>query len=103
MLEITKENFEEVKKSDKLLLLDFTAEWCPPCKLFAPVLESIAEEFSATISVGKVDVDKDREIASDYQVSAIPTVFLIKNGEIIKKFSGAQPRHILVQEINSNI
>ena len=92
VLNITKENFEaEVLKSDKPVLLDFFAVWCGPCKMISPILEEIAEE-REDIKVCKVNVDEEPELASQYQVMSIPTLFVIKNGEITNQSMGAKPK-----------
>ena len=92
VLHITKETFEkEVLQSDKPVLLDFFAVWCGPCKMIAPVLDEIAEE-REDIKVCKVNVDEEPELAAQYQVSSIPTLFVIKDGKITNQSLGAKPK-----------
>ena len=91
-LHITKETFEkEVLQSEKTVLLDFFATWCGPCKMLAPILDEIAEE-REDIKVCKVDVDQEPELAAQYQVSSIPTLFVIEKGQIINQSLGAKPK-----------
>lgn len=92
VLHITKETFEnEVLKSDKPVLLDFFADWCGPCKMIAPILDEIAEE-REDIKVCKINVDQEPELAAKYQVMSIPSLFVIKNGEVTNQALGARPK-----------
>lgn len=82
-------NFDaEVIQSDQPVLVDFWAEWCMPCRMLAPTIDQVAEEFDGKVKVGKVDTDANREISVKFGISAIPTVILFKGGEIQKKFVG---------------
>ena len=92
VLHITKDTFEaEVLKSDKPVLLDFFAVWCGPCKMIAPVLDEIAEE-REDIKVCKINVDEEPELAAKYQVMSIPTLFVIKDGQVVNQSLGAKPK-----------
>lgn len=92
VLHITKETFEkEVLQSEKTVLLDFFATWCGPCKMLAPILDEIAEE-REDIKVCKVDVDQEPELASQYQVVSIPTLFVIEKGQVVNQSLGAKPK-----------
>ena len=88
---IDKNNFEEVKNSDKLVLLDFYADWCGPCRMVAPILHEIAEERPDVI-VGKINVDNEEELAMQFGVYSIPTLVVMKNGSIVRQSSGARPK-----------
>lgn len=89
VLELTDDNFEaEVLNSDQPVLVDFWAEWCMPCKMLAPTIDDLANEYQGKAKVGKVDTDANREITMKYQINAIPTVIVFKGGEPVKKFVG---------------
>lgn len=92
VITITKNNFEEeVIKSDKPVLLDFWAAWCGPCRMVSPIVDEIAEE-REDIKVGKVNVDEQGELAEKFGVMSIPSLFVMKNGEIVNKSVGAIPK-----------
>lgn len=92
VLNITKENFEnEVVKSEKVVLLDFFATWCGPCRMVSPIIDEIAEE-NEHIVVGKVDVDAQSELATQFQVYSIPTLVVLKDGKVVKQATGAKSK-----------
>ena len=89
VVEFTDSNFEsEVLQSDKPVLVDFWAEWCMPCRMLAPTIDKIANDYQGKVKVGKLDTDANRDVAIKYQISAIPTVILFKNGQVAQKFVG---------------
>ena len=88
---IDKNNFEEVKNSDKLVLLDFYADWCGPCRMVAPILHEIAEERPDVI-VGKINVDDEPGLAEAFGVYSIPTLVVMKDGKVLRQTSGARPK-----------
>ncbi|WP_432630251.1 thioredoxin [Brotaphodocola sp.] len=98
----TTENFgTEVLASDKVVLVDFYADWCGPCRMVAPVVAQIAEEYADRAVVGKLNVDENEEIAVRYGVMSIPTLIAFKNGEVAGKLVGVQPKEVierLIQE-----
>lgn len=100
--EFTDANFEaEVLQSDKPVLVDFWAEWCMPCKMLAPTIDQIAEQFDGKVKVGKVDTDNNREISFKYGIQAIPTVILFQNGEPTQKFVGLKNKAEFEEALNA--
>ena len=98
--EITEANFEsEVLNSGKTCLIDFYAVWCGPCKMMSPVIDEIAVE-NPDIVVGKVDVDENDDLAEKYQVMSIPTILVIKDGEVAETFIGVTPKENIVAAIS---
>lgn len=94
---LTKGNFEdEVLKSEIPVLVDFWASWCGPCKMLAPTVAQIAEEYSGKIKVGKVNVDEEESLSREYGIVSIPTVILFKNGKPEKTSIGLVPKEALV-------
>ena len=92
LMHITKDNFEtEVLSSGKIVLLDFYADWCVPCKMLSPVLEEVAAA-RPDITVGKINVDRDMELAVQFGVSSIPMLVVMENGEIVNKSLGYCPK-----------
>ena len=88
---ISKNNFEAVKNSNKTILLDFYAYWCGPCRMLSPVIDEIAKE-REDIIVGKVNVDHEQELAGEFGVFSIPTLVVIKDGQIVNQATGARPK-----------
>ena len=101
-LEINDQNFEEtVLESDKIVLLDFWAQWCGPCLAIAPMIEELAKEYEGKAIIGKVDVDVNPKIAQDYGIRNIPTILFFKDGEVVDKQVGAVPKNILINKLNA--
>ena len=97
---INKDNFEElVIKGDKVVLLDFYADWCGPCQMVAPIVHSIAEEHEEYL-VGKVNVDDDPEIAQAFDIVSIPTLVVLKDGKIVNTAVGVRTKDQLIQMLN---
>ena len=102
--EVTQANFENVVlKSSKLVLVDFWAQWCGPCRKLSPVLEQIQNEMIENLKVVKVDADKNQAVASEYGVFSLPSLLLFKNGEIKEVMVGMMPKSSIVSNINKHI
>ena len=100
MLEVNDANFEaEVLGAEIPVLVDFWAEWCAPCRMVAPLIEDLSEEFAGKLKVAKLNVDANRETAAKYDIMSIPTVILFKAGEVIKQVVGALPKESLMKEL----
>lgn len=99
VLKITSNNFnEEVINSDKTTIVDFYADWCGPCKMMSPVIDSIAEEVSS-IKVGKLNVDEAQDVAASYNVMSIPTIIIFKNGKESKRFVGVTNKENILNSL----
>ena len=96
-ININKNNFEnEVLNSDKTVLLDFWASWCAPCRMVVPIVEEIAGE-RRDIKVGKINVDEEPELANKFSIMSIPTLVVMKNGNIVQQVSGARPKNVILE------
>src|ERR1700755_1138800 len=103
-VEITDGNFESVvKNSDKVVLVDFWAEWCGPCRMVGPIVEELAKEYDGKAVIGKVNVDNNPNISMNDGIRNIPTLLIFKNGEIVDKQVGAVPKSILSNKLNAQL
>ena len=103
-LEFTEENFESpALKSDKLVMVDFWAEWCGPCRMVGPHGEELSKEYEGKAVVGKVNVDLHGGIAAQFGVRNIPTIVFLKNGELVDKVVGAVPKDQLADKLDAHI
>ena len=90
-IKLNRESFEEIKNSDKTVLLDFYADWCGPCRMVSPLVDEIAEE-NPQYLIGKINVDSETELAESFGVSSIPTLVVMKSGKIVNRIVGARPK-----------
>lgn len=103
-LELTDQNFEEmVLKSDKPVLVDFWAEWCGPCRMVGPFVEEIAKEYEGKAVVGKVNVDHNPNISTQFGIRNIPALLYFKNGQVVDKQIGAVPKNVLAQKLEAQM
>ncbi len=94
------DNFEhEVLQSEQPVLVDFWAEWCPPCEAIGPVVEELATEFEGVARVGKVDVDENKALAQRYAIGSIPTLLFFRNGEVVDRVQGVVPKRELTERV----
>lgn len=99
----TNTNFGELLQDGKLVIVDFWATWCGPCRMLSPLLDEVEEEMADKISVVKVNVDDADEIAMKYRIMNIPTLLFFKGGQLVDKTVGAMPKNVLVDKINANL
>jgi len=96
VIKVNKENFDEIKNSEKKVLIDFYADWCGPCRMVSPIVDQIAEENPQYV-VGKVNVDAEPELAQKFGVMSIPMLVVLSGGEVVNKALGARPKAQILQ------
>ena len=99
----TNTTFAELLQDEKLVVVDFWATWCGPCRMLSPLLDEVEKEMEDKITVVKVNVDDADEVAMQYRIMNIPTLLFFKNGQIVDKTVGAMPKNALVDKINANL
>lgn len=101
MKELNESNIESTLLTDKLVVIDFWAEWCGPCRMVAPIMEQLSTEYGDKAIITKCDVDTNSEMTVKYGIRNIPTILFIRNGEVVDKLVGAHPKEKFVEKINS--
>ena len=99
----TNTNFEELLQDNKLVVVDFWATWCGPCRMLSPILDQVEEEMQDKVTVVKVNVDDADEVAAQFRIMSIPTLLFFKNGQVVDKTVGAMPKMALINKINANL
>ena len=102
-LNLNNDNFKETISQDKLVLVDFWAEWCGPCKALSPIIDELSQEMIETMTIAKVDITENQDIAVEYGVRNIPTMLFFRNGEIVDKQVGAMPKSAIQEIINKHL
>ncbi|MCL6257744.1 thioredoxin [Aquiflexum sp. TKW24L] len=102
-IEITDVNFQEIINSEHPVLVDFWAEWCGPCKMIGPIVEELAGDYAGKAVIGKVDVDSNPMVASQFGIRSIPTLLFFKDGKIVDKQVGAVPKAVLAQKLDAQL
>ena len=103
-VEITDANFQElVLDSDKVVIVDFWAEWCGPCRIVSPIVDELASEYEDKATVGKVNVDENSSISQQFGIRNIPTILFFKDGEVVDKQIGAVPKNVLEKKLQAHI
>ena len=100
---INSSEFSGLLQEDKLLVVDFYATWCGPCKKLSPTLDEVSEELGEQLNIVKVDVDESEDLAMDYGIRSVPTVLFFKNGQQVDKFVGALPKSEIVAKIQAQL
>ena len=102
--EFTDSNFQtDVLSSAKLTVIDFWAEWCGPCRAIGPVIEELSKEYDGRVNVGKLNVDHNPQVSMKYGITSIPAILFIKEGKVVDKLVGAQPKANFVKKIEQHI
>lgn len=103
-IEITDGNFEqEVLNSEKPVLIDFWAVWCGPCRMVSPIVDEISKDYDGKITVGKMNVDENRNIPMKYGIMSIPTLLIFKNGQVVDKLVGAVPKNMITSKLEAQL
>lgn len=101
--EFTDSNFKETALADGVSVVDFWAEWCGPCRLIGPIVEDLAKDYEGKVTIGKLNVDNNPEVAMKYNVRSIPTILILKNGELVDKHVGTTTKAALTEKIEAQL
>lgn len=99
---ITNDNFRDIVDNNSIVLVDFWANWCGPCRMFAPILDEAAKELEGIAVVGKCNVDEEEDLAREHGILSIPTVVMYKNASLVAKFSGSRSKEEVVEFVKKN-
>jgi thioredoxin 1 len=103
-VELTDKNFEEkVVNNQGVTVIDFWAEWCGPCKMISPIIEELSKEYEGKATVGKVDVDNNHEVSMKYNIRSIPTILILKNGEVVDRHVGTTTKQVFADKIEAHL
>ena len=103
VVEITDQNFQEITGQPGLSMVDFWAVWCGPCRMVAPIVEQLADEYAGQVTVGKLDVDANTRTATQFNVRSIPTILFFRDGKVVDQVIGAVPRPALESKIKQHL
>ena len=96
---VTDENYKDVLNAGQPVVIDFGAEWCGPCSMISPIIDELAIEYEGKVIIGKVNVDDNNDIATQFGIRTIPTILFFKEGKIVDKYVGAAPKNVLADKI----
>ena len=103
MIHFNKETFEATLAKGKLMMVDFWAEWCGPCQMLGPVIESLADQYEGRAVIGKINTDEEQALAMSFQITGIPTVIFFKDGKEIDRLEGVMPPDAFIQVLEKNL
>lgn len=100
---LSKDNFDETIKSNQVVVVDFWAEWCGPCKMFLPIMSELANDFEGKAVIAKVNVDENPDLAQQFGVMSIPNIIVFKDGEVVENITGVRPKPFIENLINKHL